>query len=441
MSETAEMKREAYSKGLNDLCLCSGRKVPGSTGGIGNYKGTEEIDNESDNLGRYLRAISRIPVLRPEEELRLAKQIEAGCAKVARLVARYPSIIQGALEHAKVKHPGSIGHNIYTLNGFYWHIKLNNRGSEGEFILRKKDSRYSSSDEKNLKGISISDHHVKYIIDRLQEYVDHIDDLKDCSSESRLKNDLIQLEAAQAEVEIAKNRFVEANLRLVVSIAKRYSYPGFQMLDLIQEGTLGLMRAVEKFDHRRGLRFNTYAFWWIRQGIIRATNEQGQSVRVPVHTFETINKMHRIGWELQSELGRRPTVEEIAERMELSVRKVKKLTEIASRRHTISLETPIGDGKTHLADFIKCKNNMSAEEAVIRRNLASKIQPMLAKLTPREEEVLMRRYGIGNNTTCTLQQLASEFGLSRERIRQIQVEGVTKIKNSVWSRREDFAGE
>jgi RNA polymerase primary sigma factor len=313
--------------------------------------------------------------------------------------------------------------------------RLGVSGEEG-LLLLKKIGRGSSGlkSVRRKTGLSVETlHELEKIYREARKKIRAAEAMAMVTADD-IKEGVKLLEQGESKIKSGKTDLVEANLRLVVSIAKKYTNRGLQFLDLIQEGNIGLMKAVDKFEYKRGYKFSTYATWWIRQAITRAIADQARTIRIPVHMIETINKLIRTSRHLVQELGREPMPEEIGEKMELPIEKVRKILKIA--KEPISLETPIGEEEdSHLGDFIEDKKAVSPIEAAIRYDLQRQITNILQTLTPREERVLRKRFGIGENTDHTLEEVGQDFEVTRERIRQIEAKALRKLRHPSRSKK------
>jgi len=305
-------------------------------------------------------------------------------------------------------------------------------GGKSVSYLEKCLEEFSKSEEggKRFKALNLPKEELLCLLKKIEETKDSIDAIesKTTISLKEMKKVYQEIDDGLRKSEAAKNELIKANLRLVVSIAKKYTNRGLQFLDLIQEGNIGLMKAVDKFEYQRGYKFSTYATWWIRQAITRAIADQARTIRIPVHMIETINKLIKVSRSLVQEHGREPNPEEIAERMGFPLEKVRKVLKIA--KEPISLETPIGEEEdSHLGDFIEDKKIMSPAEAVTKFDLSEQTRKIMTTLTPREEKVLRKRFGVGEKADHTLEEVGKEFNVTRERIRQIEAKALRKLRH------------
>src|SRR5438034_987134 len=419
-------------------------------------EGEKEIDLTPGVLSRtddpvrlYLKEMGSVALLSREGEIEIAKRIEEGKKDISSVVFGMPMGIQFVLSLRDKLKADKI--NIREIVSAYEEEfeeeptehddkELRDHTFEGLNKVRKLSKSLMALYEKSRRsGSEPARQHrlkqeIKKIFQAARGRIRRLETEEALVSADEIKDAVRHLDLAAEKVKRGKAELVEANLRLVVSIAKKYTNRGLQFLDLIQEGNIGLMKAVDKFEYRRGYKFSTYATWWIRQAITRAIADQARTIRIPVHMIETINKLIRTSRQLVQELGREPTSEEIAKRMDIPVAKVRKVLKIA--QEPISLETPIGEEEdSHLGDFIEDRGVVSPAEAVINVNLKDQTSQVLRTLTPREERVIKMRFGLEDGSEHTLEEVGQSFAVTRERIRQIEAKALRKLRHPSRSRK------
>ena len=423
----------------------------------------EPIEQEYDPLKAYLKSIRLIPLLTKAEEVAVARRIETCKFKIFSLIFSIPFFLNKLAESGRLVKTGEA-----RLSEFVQDVedisdeeietrkeRLSRITESLHAISRKRGKQEKAGavklfqDNKHSSIKKIQDLNLKYDIveafsEKLKKMWEHVEHCRSSGSRQyrseikelessvglsalEIRSTVKKLELSETELAHAKGQLVEANLRLVISIAKRYTGKGLSLGDLIQEGNIGLMRAVDKFEYRRGYKFSTYATWWIRQAISRAIADQSRVIRLPVHMIENVNKINRITRELVRELGVEPTPEEIAKRSLMPIDKVQTIMKIS--KEPISIETPIGDeDDTILKDFIEDKSNLSPLDLVIRKDLKKFFDNILCKLSTKEQFVIRKRFGIGEDGSQTLEEVGKAFDVTRERIRQIQVKAIKKLR-------------